>query len=314
MQSGPPTGWSPEGVRKIDRCNVFFHRGRTSSNEPGNRSSRNREKNPKHSWFTGSNPDAVQSTGCSPDHRPDGVRKVSGKSIGAMFFFIGAEPRVMNQEIDQAETEKKTQNIPGSPDRTSDAVQSTGCSPDHRPDGVRKVSGKSIGAMFFFIGAEPRVMNQEIDQAETEKKPKTFLVHRIEPGCSPIDRMQSGPPTGWSPEGVRKIDRCNVFFHRGRTSSNEPNREPRKKPKTFGSPDRTRMQSNRPDAVRTTDWMESIGAMFFFIGAEPRVMNQEIDRAETEKKTQNIPGSPDRNAIDRMSRTTDRWSPEKIDR
>ena len=266
MQSGPPTGWSPEGVRKIDRCNVFFHRGRTSSNEPGNRSSRNREKNPKHSWFTGSNPDAVQSTGCSPDHRPDGVRKVSGKSIGAMFFgmvffFIGAEPRVMNQEIDRAETEKKTQNIPGSPDRTRmqsnrpdavrttdrmesgrcpenrsvqfffhrgrtssnepgnrssrnreknpkhswftgsnpDAVQSTGCSPDHRPDGVRKVSRKSIGAMFFFIGAEPRVMNQETDQAETEKK-----------------------------------------------TQNIP-----------GSPDRTRMQSNRPDAVRTTDWMES---------------------------------------------------------
>ena len=302
MQSGPPTGWSPEGVRKIDRCNVFFHRGRTSSNEPGNRSSRNREKNPKHSWFTGSNPDAVQSTGCSPDHRPDGVRKVSGKSIGAMFFFIGAEPRVMNQEIDQAETEKKTQNIPGSPDRTRmnpDAVQSTGCSPDHRPDGVRKVSGKSIGAMFFFIGAEPRVMNQEIDQAETEKKPKTFLVHRIEPGCSPIDRMQSGPPTGWSPEGVRKIDRCNVFFHRGRTSSNEPgnrssrNREKNPKHSWFTGSNPDAVQStgcspdHRPDGVRKVSG-KSIGAMFFFIGAEPRVMNQEIDRAETEKKTRVI--------------------------
>ena len=69
------------------------------------------EKRFEDSWFTGSNPDAVQSTGCSPDHRPDGVRKVSGKSIGAMFFFIGAEPRVMNQEIDQAETEKKTRVI-----------------------------------------------------------------------------------------------------------------------------------------------------------------------------------------------------------
>ena len=137
MQSGPPTGWSPEGVRKIDRCNVFFHRGRTSSNEPGNRSSRNREKNPKHSWFTGSNPDAVQSTGCSPDHRPDGVRKVSGKSIGAMFFFIGAEPRVMNQEIDRAETEKKTQNIPGSPDRTR--MQS------NRPDAVRTTDRMESG-------------------------------------------------------------------------------------------------------------------------------------------------------------------------
>ena len=167
MQSGPSTGWRQEGVRKIDRCNIFF---------------------------------------------------------------IGAEPRVVNHEIDQAETEKKTQNIPGSPDRTrmqSNRMQS-GPSTGWRQEGVRKIDRCNI----FFIGAEPRVMNHEIDQAETEKKPKTFLVHRIEPGCSPIDRMQSGPSTGWSPEDVRKIDRCN----------------------------------------------------FFFIGAEPRVMNHEIDQAETEKK------------------------------
>ena len=331
--------WSPEGVRKIDRCNVFFHRGRTSSNEPGNRSSRNREKNPKHSWFTGSNPDAVQSTGCSPDHRPDGVRKVSGKSIGAMFFFIGAEPRVMNQEIDQAETEKKTQNIPGSPDRTRmqsnrpdavrttdrmesgrcpkienrssnepgnfpgssgptgcspdldgvrkidrsnetssnepetekkknpkhswftgsnpDAVQSTGCSPDHRPDGVRKVSGKSIGAMFFFIGAEPRVMNQEIDRAETEKKTQNI------PGSPDRTRMQSNRPDAEidqetdRPDGVRrsvrKIDRCNVFFIGAEPRDNEPG-------------------SIEPGSIEPKP-RKKHGAMFFFIGAEPRVMN-----------------------------------------
>ena len=235
-----------EGVRisaMFFQC-FLVHRGRTSSNEPGNRSSRNREKNPKHSWFTGSNPDAVQSTGCSPDHRPDGVRKVSQKidrcnvffhrgrtssnepgnrssrnrekknpkhsngspdrtrmqcPIDLMqsgpktdwmdvregvrkidrcnVFFIGAEPRVMNQEIDRAETEKNPKHswFTGS---NPDAVQSTGCSPDHRPDGVRKVSGKSIGEFFHFIGAEPgaepRVVNQEIDRAETEKKTRVI--------------------------------------------------------------------------------------------------------------------------------------------
>ena len=266
----------------------------------------------------------------------------------------------MNQETDRAETEKKPKTFlvhriePGcSPIDRMQSGPPTGWS----PEGV----GKSIGAMFFFIGAEPRVMNQEIDQAETEKKPKTFLVHRIEPGCSPIDRMQSGPPTGWSPEGVRKIDRCNVFFigAEPRVMNQEIDQaETEKKTQNIpGSPDRTRMQSNRPDAVRTTDRMESgrcrkidrcnvffhrgrtssnepgnrssrnreknpkhswftgsnpdavqstgcspdhrpdgvrkvsgksIGAMFFFIGAEPRVMNQEIDRAETEKKTRVI--------------------------
>ena len=79
----------------------------------------------------------------------------------------------MNQEIDQAETEKKPKTFLVHRIEP-DAVQSTGCSPDHRPDGVRKVSGKSIGAMFFFIGAEPRVMNQEIDRAETEKKTRVI--------------------------------------------------------------------------------------------------------------------------------------------
>ena len=62
---------------------------------------------------------------------------MSGKSIGAMFFFIGAEPRVMNQEIDRAETEKKTQNIPGSPDRTR--MQS------NRPDAVRTTDRMESG-------------------------------------------------------------------------------------------------------------------------------------------------------------------------
>ena len=196
------------------------------------------------------------------------------------------------------------------------------CSPDHRPDGVRKVSGKSIGAMFFFIGAEPRVMNHEIDQAETEKKPKTFLVHRIEPGCSPIDRMQSGPSTGWRPEGVRKIDRCNFFFigAEPRVMNQEIDRaETEKKTQNIpGSPDRTRMQSNRVDRMQSgpsTGWsQEGVRKIdrcnFFFIGAEPRVMNHEIDQAETEKKTQNIPGSPDRTRMQSNRpdavRTTDR--------
>ena len=172
-------------------------------------------------------------------------------------------------------------------------------------------------------GKEETIEREDSRTAECRRKMiRGFLVHRIEPGCSPIDRMQSGPPTGWSPEGVRKIDRCNVFFHRGRTSSNEPgNRSSRNREKKTqnipGSPDRTRMQSNRPDAVRTTDRMESGRCpenrsvqCFFFIGAEPRVMNQEIDRAETEKKTQNIPGSPDRTRMQSNRpdavRTTDR--------
>ena len=162
MQSGPPTGWSPEGVRKIDRCNVFFHRGRTSSNEPGNRSSRNREK-----------------------------------------------------------------------------------------------------------------------------KPKTFLVHRIEPGCSPIDRMQSGPPTGWSPEGVRKIDRCNVFFHRGRTSSNEPgNRSSRNREK---NPKHSWFTGSNPDACSPTDRMqvsENRSVQCFFHRTSS---NEPGNRSSREKKTQNIP-------------------------
>ena len=93
------------------------------------------------------------------------------------------------------------------------------------------------------------------------KKPKTFLVHRIEPGCSPIDRMQSGPSTGWRQEGVRKIDRCNIFFigAEPRVMNHEIDQaETEKKTQNIpGSPDRTRMQSNRPDAVRTIDRMES---------------------------------------------------------
>ena len=271
MQSGPPTGWSPEGVRKIDRCNVFFI-GAEPRVMNQKSISRNREKNPKHSWFTGSNPSSPIDR--RSDHRRDGVRKVSGKSIGAMFFHRGRtssnEPG--NRSSRNREKNPKHSWFTGS---NPDAVQSTGCSPDHRPDGVRKVSGKSIGAMFF-IGAEPRVMNQEIDQAETEKKPKTFLVHRIEPGCSPIDRMQSGPPTGWSPEGVENRS-VQCFFHRGRTSSNEPgngssrNREKNPKHSWFTGSNPDAVQStgcspdHRPDGVRKVSG-KSIGAMFFSSG------------------------------------------------
>ena len=176
----------------------------------------------------------------------------------------------------------------------------SGPSTGWRPEGVRKIDRCN----FFFIGAEPRVVNHEIDQAGTEKKPKTFLVHRNEPGCSPIDRMQSGPSTGWRPEGVRKIDRCNFFFigAEPRVVNHEIDQAgtEKKTQNIPGSPERTRMQSNRPDAVRTIDRMasgrcpENRSVQFFFIGAEPRVVNHEIDQAETEKKTQNIPGSPDR--------------------
>ena len=234
----------------------------------------------RRAFFTGSNPDAV----------PGSVERWKNAR---------GRTSVMNQET---EAEKK-ETIPGSSERTDARTA----------EGVRK----SIGAMFFFIGAEPRVMNQETDRG--------FLVHRIEPGCSPIDRMQSGPPTGWSPEGVRKIDRCNVFFHRGRTSSNEPgNRSSRnreKNPKhswfTGSNPDAVQSTGCSPDHLDRIGWSrtnrmsgKSIGAMFFFIGAEPRVMNQEIDRAETEKKTQNIPGSPDRTRMQSNRpdavRTTDR--------
>ena len=85
-------------------------------------------------------------------------------------------------------------------------------------------------------GKEETIEREDSRTAECRrKKIRGFLVHRIEPGCSPIDRMQSGPPTGWSPEGVRKIDRSNVFFHRGRTSSNEPgNRSSRNREKNTG--------------------------------------------------------------------------------
>ena len=206
-------------------------------------------------------PDAVQSTGCSPDHRlmaSEGVRQIDRCN-----FFIGAEPRVTMKSIKGTDrpsdvvqsigwstidrmasgrcpenrsvqffhrgrtssrtmksicrNREKTQNIPGSPERTRmqsnrpDAVRpSTGW----RPEGVRK----SIGAIFF-IGAEPRVVNHEIDQAETEKKPKTFLVHRSNPDAVQSDR-----------DAVRTIDR---------------------------------MASGRCPENRSVQ--------FFFIGAEPRV-------------------------------------------
>ena len=261
---------------------------------------------------------------------------MSGKSIGAIFYFIGAEPRVVNQEIDRAETDKKTKTFLVHTGSNPDAVQSTGCSPDHRPDGVRKVSGKSIGAIiFYFIGAEPRVVNQEIDRAETDKKNQNIPgSHRIEPGCSPIDRMQSGPSIGWSPEGVRKIDRCNFHFigAEPRVVNQEIDRAEtdKKKTKTFlvhtgSNPDAVQSTGCSPDhrldGVRKVSG-KSIGAIFYFIGAEPRVVNQEIDRAETDKKNQNIPGShriePGCSPIDRMqSGPPTGWSPEgvrKIDR